>query len=156
MSIRNTLLVSASVASLTLAASAAVAQMTMKSPHQVREALGTLNRVVDHTGRLIAAKNYTYLPHENDEFKEGSEALEKDIAKESADFKTKVEALLKQAEADSQSVADAATAHDDAKLASTHAALAESVKAVLAAFPKTVQPTPPSLAKEKQEEKVAK
>jgi hypothetical protein len=141
MSIRNLLL--ACAASLALAAGPALADATLKSPAAVQKALSTLNRVVVHTQRLIDAKNYTRLPHENGEFKEGAEALEKDIAKEPADFKATVKPLLEKAEADSQSVADAAEAHDDAKLATTHAAFADSVQAVLAAFPASVQPPPP-------------
>ncbi len=153
MSIRT--LVIACAASLALAAGAASAQTTMHSPAKVKKALGTLNRVVDHTQRLMTAKNYTRLPHENDEFKEATGALEKGIAKEPDDFKSKVEPLLQKAEADSQNVADAASAHDDAKLATAHDALADSVKAVLAAFPDSVQPPSPSKAKEKQEDKAA-
>jgi hypothetical protein len=120
------------------------AQPAMKSAASAQQALATLNRVVGHTQRLITAKNYARLPHENGEFEEGAEALERAIANESPDFKSKVEPLLTKAQADSQSVADAATAHDDAKLAAAHAAFADSVKAVLAAFPPEAQPLPPS------------
>ncbi len=116
----------------------------MKSPDTVKKSLGTLTRVVAHTQRLIDAKNYDRIPHENEEFKEGAEALEKSVAGEPADFKTKIDPLLKQAEADSQAVADAAKAHDDAKLASTHATFDASVKTVVAAFPASVQPPPPA------------
>jgi hypothetical protein len=116
---------------------------TMKSPQDVTAALGTFSRVVLHTQLLINAKNYARLPHENGEIKEGSEALEKSIAGEPAAFKARVEPLLKKVDANSQSVADAADAHDDAKLAQNHDALAASVKLLLAAFPASVQPPPP-------------
>ena len=139
MFMRNAFVMCAAAVSLSLLTGAAFAD-AMKSPQKVQNALGTLNRVVDHTQRLITAKNYPHVLHENDEFKEGAEALEKSIAKEPADFKSKVEPLLKKAEADSQSVADAATAKDAAKLAANHAALADSVKALLVAFPAEVQP----------------
>jgi predicted chitinase len=128
-------------------------QMAMKSPMQVQKALGTLNRVVDHTGRLISAKNYAQLPHENGEFKEGSEALEKSIASDDGGFKSRIEPLLQKAEANSQNIAEAAMAHDDTKLASNHEALRDSVKAILAAFPSNVQPPAPSVTQEKAEEK---
>jgi hypothetical protein len=130
------------LAAVTTIALATSAQAAMQSPDQVKKALGTLNRVVDHTQRLITAKNYTRLPHENGEFQEGAEALETGITGEPAAFKAKVEPLLKQAEAASKSVADAADAKDDAKLASTHAAFAASVSKVLMVFPAEVRPQP--------------
>jgi hypothetical protein len=152
MSIGNVLKLGTATLAIASLASLASAQAAMKSADQVQKALGTLNRVVDHTGRLIKAKNYTQLPHENGEFKEGTEALEKFIANEPSDFKAKVAPLLKTALASSQSVADAATAHDDAKLATTHAAFGDAVKKVLAAFPASVQPPALSRTQEKAEE----
>ena len=122
---------------------AVVAQSELKSPAQVRHALGTLNRVVNHTQRLIEAKNYARLPQENSEFNEGIEALQKDIVGESVSLKATVQPLISKSQADSKSVADAATAHDDAKLATTHAAFTDSVKALIAAFPAGVQPSAP-------------
>jgi hypothetical protein len=122
----------------------AFAQMALKSPQQVTKSLGTFSRVVLHTQILINAKNYVRLPHENGEVKEGTEALENAIASEPAAFRAKVEPLIKAADADSQSIADAAVAHDDAKLATAHAAYANSVKLLLAAFPASVQPPPPA------------
>jgi hypothetical protein len=156
MTIRMNLIACAASLGLMLAAGTASADAALKSPQKVQKSLATLNRVVDHTARLIQAKNYPHLLHENDEFKEGSEALEKSIAKESADFKAKVDPLLKQADADSQSIADAATAKDDAKLATTHDALSNSVKALLAAFPDNVQPSPPSVSHEMKEDQEQK
>jgi hypothetical protein len=129
--------------SLALTGGSMAAAAAMQSPQQVMNALATFPRVVLHTQILIDAKNYTRLPHENGEIKEGSEALTKSIAGEPGAFKAKVEPLLQKVDADSQSVADAANAHDDGKLATTHAALAVSVKALLASFPDSVQPPPP-------------
>jgi len=122
----------------------AVAQTTLQSPQQVTKSLGTFSRVVLHTQILINAKNYVRLPHENGEVKEGTEALENAIASEPATFRAKVEPLIKNADLDSQAIADAAVAHDDAKLAIAHAAYANSVKLLLAAFPSSVQPPPPA------------
>src|SRR6185437_3486656 len=152
MTLRTNLIACVGALGLLAAAGAAQADVSLKSPKTVEKALATLNRVVDHTARLIQAKNYPHLLHENDEFKEGSEALEKAIAKEPADFKSQVEPLLQQADAASQSVADAATAKDDAKLATTHDALTNSVKNLLAAFPGNVQPPAPSASKEMKED----
>jgi cytochrome c556 len=135
----RTVLPAAALAAV-LAAGSALPQTALQSPAGVQRALGTLKRVVDHTQRLISARNYARLPHENDEFKEGLDALEQSIVKDPADLRAHVEALLKQAQAGSQGIADAAAAHDDARLEAAHAALADSVKAVLAAFPTRVQP----------------
>ena len=152
MTARTKLIACVGALSLLAFTGAAQADATLKSPKKVQKALTTLNRVVDHTERLIVAKNYPHLLHENDEFKEGSEALEKAIVKEPADFKSQVEPLLQQAETASQSVADAATAKDDAKLATTHDTLASSVKTLLAAFPGNVQPPAASASKEMKED----
>src|ERR1700761_2836028 len=97
---------SAALGLIFLAGSAAAQEM--KSPQDVMHALATFPRTVLHTQILIDAKNYTRLPHENGEVKEGTEALEKSIADEPAGFKAKVEPLLKKADADSQAIADAA------------------------------------------------
>lgn len=140
MFVRTLLLAGALALPVALGAGVASADTPLKAPAKVQKALATFDRVVDHTGRLIVAKNYKHLLHENDEVKEGGEALEKAIAKEPDDFKAKVEPLLQKAEADSQSIADAATAKDDAKLAANHDALAGSVKALIGAFPDAVKP----------------
>lgn len=126
-------------ASLLLVAQPAFA---LQSPDQVKAALTVLNRVVNHMGRLMAAKNYDRLPHENGEFKEGAAALETALTGEPADFKAKVERLLQQAETDADSVASTAATHDDAKITAAHDKLAASVPRVLAAFPPEVQPAP--------------
>lgn len=144
MFIRNVLTICAAIVAFSLPAPVTFAQTTLASPAQVQNALATLDRVVHHTQRLITAKNYSRLPHENSEFREGAEALARAISTEPADFKEKVTPLLKRAEGDSQSMAAAAAAQDDAKLAETHAALASSVKAVVAAFPDDVQPKRPT------------
>ena len=153
MTLRTKLIACMGALTLLAATGGAQADVTFKSPAKVQKALATLNRVVDHTARLIQAKNYDHLLHENNEFKEGSEALEKSIAKAPADFKAKIDPLLKQTDADSQSIADAATAKDDAKLATTHDALTNSVKTLLAAFPDNVQPPSPSASKEMKEDR---
>jgi uncharacterized membrane protein YccC len=152
MSIRALLMMSALALPVAFGAGAASADATLKSPKKVEKSLATFNRVVDHTARLITAKNYTHLLHENDELKEGAEALEKSIAKEPDDFKAKVQPLLEKAEADSQALADAAKAKDDDKLASAHTALAASVNDLVAAFPAAAQPPAAPKAKETKED----
>jgi hypothetical protein len=132
----------------------AVAQTPkLASPAQVQKALGAMNRVVDHTQRLIAAKNFNQLPRENEEFMEGSDALKQGIASEPAAFKTKVEALLDKADASSKNLAGASSAADPSKLSQLHDELASSVRLIVAAFPNDVKPSPANLNEEKQEEK---
>lgn len=151
MAIGKTLLCAAAL-SVVLGVGAASAEFSLKSPTEVQKALGTLNRVVDHTGRLIAAKNYAQLPGENNEFKQGSQALDATLAGEPGELKSRVDPLLAKANMEAENIAKAANAHDDSKLAMSHAALANSVKEILAFFPADVRPPQPNLAEEKQEE----
>jgi hypothetical protein len=151
---RNALLIS--VISMCLAAgigSAAAQTPQLSSPAQVQKALGVMNRVVDHTQRLIAAKNFNQLPRENEEFMEGSDALKQSIAGDPAAFKTKIEALLDKADANSKDLAAASNASDPSKLSQIHDELATSVRMVVAAFPNNVKPGPANVSEEKQEEK---
>jgi hypothetical protein len=110
----------------------------------VSAALGVLNRVVGHTQRLIAAKNFTRLPHEDGEFKEGVEALENAIAREPADLKREVEPLIKQAGERSHALAVASGQGDPATLDAAHHALADSVRTLIAAFPEGERPSVPT------------
>ncbi len=130
-------------ATLALSSGAFAADAPLKAPADVKKALGTLNRVVGHMGRLIDAKNFDRLSHENEEIVEGAEALEKAIANEPAAFKTKVQALVKKAEAQSAEVARVGKAdRDEAKARGALATLAANVKEVVAVFPADVQPAP--------------
>ncbi len=145
----------AAVIAIPCFASVAMAQ-TVKSPASIQKALTVLNRVTDHTRRLVEAKNYATLPHENEEIKEGAEALEKSLAGESPDFKKTVEPLLKSAVEGSQHVTDAAMARDDAKLKANFETFAASVRKLFAAFPDNVQPLPPNSGQQKAGEKPGK
>jgi hypothetical protein len=140
------------VSALILPVGVALAQVQLKSPDKVQKVLRTLNRIVDHTDRLIKPKNYARLPHENGELKEGVEALEQSIADEPPDFRTNVQRYIAQTSAASQHVADASTDHDDAKLASTHAEFADAVRELVAQFPGKVRPSPPNVPRENVED----
>jgi hypothetical protein len=158
MSIRNALVISATSLALALGAGFASAQTTsaqvsMNSPTEVQRALTVLNRVVDHTKRLIAAKNYAQLSRENTEFNDGSQALERSIAKEPGPFKTQVGSLLRKADSDSKNLADASRTPDTARLEAIQGELAGSVKQIFAMFPASVQPSPPSLTQQEQEDR---
>jgi hypothetical protein len=155
ISIRDAVVISTASLCLALAAGTASAQTAGQSPQRVQRSLGDLNRVVDHTERLIAGQKFNQLSRENDEFQEGSRALEKSIATEPSDFKAKIAAMLEKAKAESKHLADAAQTPDGATLARIHTSLADAVKEILAAFPNSVRPGSPNLAEEQQEERPA-
>jgi hypothetical protein len=114
-----------------------------------------MNRVVDHTQRLIAAKNFNQLPRENEEFIEGSNALKRSISGDPAAFKTKIEALIDKADANSKDLAAASGGSDASKLSRLHEELANSVRQIVSAYPSEAQPSAANLSDEKQEEKAA-
>lgn len=149
----STIIRSCTFALATLTLVNGAAGRSLKTPEPVQKALTVLNRVTDHTGRLVTAKNFAQLPHENMEFKEGVEALEKSLAGEAADLKSKVGPLIKKAQDDSQKVTDAAATKDEAKVTANFAVMTESVKKLFAAFPANVQPAAPNRAQQKAEEK---
>ncbi len=154
-SVRNAVVVSTASLFLAFAAGTASAQTTGQSPQQVQKSLGDLNRVVDHTQRLIVSQKFNQLSRENDEFQEGARALEKSIAAEPSDFKMKIAGMLERAKAESKHLANAAQTPDGATLARIHTSLADAVKEILAAFPNSVHPGSPNLAEEQQEERPA-
>jgi hypothetical protein len=145
-------IICASSLSFALCGAAFAVDVQFKAPQQIQNALATLNRVVDHTGRLITAQNYAQLPGENNEFHEGSQALETSLSAEGGDIAAKVKPMIAKANDDAQSIAAAAASRDDKKLAAGHKALAASVKQIMAAFPSNVQPPAPNLAQERHEE----
>jgi hypothetical protein len=120
ISIRHAVVVFTASLCVPLAAGTASAQTAGRSAQQVQRSLGDLNRVVDHTQRLIAGQNFDQLSRENDEFQEGSRALEKSIATEPSDFKIMIAAMLEKARAVSKHLADAAQTPDAATLARIH------------------------------------
>jgi hypothetical protein len=152
---RNALFISVTSMCVATAVGLAVAQTPaqISSSNQVQKALSAMTRVVDHTQRLISAKNFNQLPPENEEFMEGSDALKQSIASEPTAFKAKVEALIEKADANSKYLAAASKGSDPSRLSNLHGELANSVRQVVAAFPSNVQPSPANLSEEKQEEK---
>ena len=111
-----------------------------------------LNRVVDHTQRLIAAKNFNRLPRENEEFAEGSDALKKSIAKDPTAFKAKVEALLEKADANSKVLVGGFVHLNSSKLSRLRDELAQIGASGRGGLPNNVKPGA-NLNEEKQEEK---
>jgi sporulation protein YlmC with PRC-barrel domain len=153
---RQAFLISAATVCLATGIGLASAQTPqLSAPGQAQKALTAMSRVVDHTQRLIAAKNYNQLPREDEEFMDGSDALKKSIAGDPPAFKTKVEVLLDRADANSKDLAAASSGSDFSKLSRLHEDLANSVRQIVSAFPNDAQPSAANLSEERQEERVA-
>ena len=80
---------------LVLFAAAAALAADLQAPDMVKMGLHILAGVYGDMDRKLAAGQYDRLPHENQEFQEGSGALRDAVAHEPAPFKAKVEATLK-------------------------------------------------------------
>src|SRR5690348_5089097 len=65
-----------------------------QSPDMVKNGLHILAGIYGDMDRKLAAQQYDRLPHENQEFQEGSRALWDAVAHDPAAFKDKVEAAL--------------------------------------------------------------
>ncbi len=113
-----------------------------QSPEMVKTGLHILAGIYGDMDRKLAAGQYDRLPHENQEFQEGSGAMRDAIAHEPAAFKSQVEAALKDALAAAQRVSDASKTHDKARVSSALAGLATSMKALNALFPPKLRAEP--------------
>jgi hypothetical protein len=121
------------------------AQTTLQSPQAIKTGLRIMNQVVGHTGRLIDAKSYDIVPHEQEEFDEGAKMLREAIAGEPEAFKSKVEPLIKDAVKASSAMGAAAKARDDAALGATHDQFATAVRSIIEQFPEDLRPKPGSM-----------
>ncbi len=113
-----------------------------QSPDMVKNGLHILAGIYGDMDRKLAAGQYDRLPHENQEFQEGSGALRDAVAHEPAPFKNKVEAALKESLAAAQRVADVSQSHDKSQVSTALAALATSMKALNALFPPALRAEP--------------
>ena len=91
---------------LTLAGFRPAAAAEPQSPDQVHSALRILASVYADMESKLPNQQYDRLPHENQEFREGSGAMRDAMAKEPADYKNNVLAALDKAVSASQNVAD--------------------------------------------------
>jgi len=85
------------------------------------------------------------LPHENQEFHDGSAAMRDAMADEPADYKAKVLAVLDQAVNASQEVSDTSASHDTVKVKATLDQLAASMRSLNALFPEAIRAEPGSV-----------
>jgi hypothetical protein len=127
-----------------LALSAVVPAMAAEpqSPEMVKNGLHILAGIYGDMDRKLAAEQYDRLPHENQEFQEGSGALRDAVAHEPATLKDKVNAALKDSLAAAQRVADVSKSHDKAQVSAALTSLANSMKALNAIFPAELRAEP--------------
>jgi hypothetical protein len=115
-----------------------------KSPQDVHMALRILASVyADMQSKL--PNQLDRIPHENQEFHEGSAAMRDAMANEPADYKTKVLAALDQAVAASQAVSDTSASHDTVKVMAALEQLAASMHSLNELFPEAIRAEPGSV-----------
>ena len=124
------------------AAGFGTAHAALKSPDDVKTALRLIMQVTNDFDRQITRKTFPRLPHENEEFKEASEALTKAIAGEPAAFKTKVGGQIAKARELAQKIADESGAGQEATLRADHGQMLKAVNAVFENFPADLRPDP--------------
>jgi hypothetical protein len=118
------------------------AQAALKSPEDVKTALRLMMQVTNDFDRQISRKTFPRLPHENEEFKEATDALTKAIAGEPSAFKTKVGGEIARARAAAQKIADESGAGQETTLRTDQGALLKAVNAVFESFPADLRPDP--------------
>ncbi|HET9160912.1 MAG TPA: hypothetical protein VFN88_09885 [Caulobacteraceae bacterium] len=124
------------------AAAFGVAHAALKSPEDVKTALRLMMQVTNDFDRQISRKTYPRLPHENEEFKEATDALTKAIAGEPSAFKTKVGGEIAKARGLAQKIADESGGGVEATLRADHGEMLKAVNVVFAAFPAELRPDP--------------
>jgi hypothetical protein len=122
--------------------SAAWGQSIVRSPDAVRGALAGMNEVVEHSGRLIASRDYSQLPGQANEFEARLIAFEQGIGSQPSELKSTLEPLIAKARVASNAMSEAAQSHRDSLLPLTHQQLAGAVSAIIAAVPPSLRPTP--------------
>ena len=112
------------------------------SAQDVKYALQMLMHITNDFKRQIERKTYAGLPHENEEFGEGSAALRKAVTNDPEPFKQSVEAALQAAGTAAKDVADKNSTNDEAILRAGHAVMLAKVNAVFELFPEPLRPDP--------------
>ncbi len=113
-----------------------------KSPDMVKMGLHILAGVYGDMDRKLAGGLYERLPHENEEFQEGSGALKDAIASEPAEAKAQIEPALNAALAAANHVADVSKSHDKAQVKAALDELATALHRLNGLFPKALRSEP--------------
>jgi hypothetical protein len=116
-----------------------------QSPDQIHTALRILASVYADMESKLPNQQYDRLPHENQEFLDGSGAMRDAMTKEPADYRNNVLAALDKAVSASQRVADTSKSHDAAKVRSALDALAASMRSLNGLFPEGLRAEPGSV-----------
>ncbi|HTP40193.1 MAG TPA: hypothetical protein VMI92_11540 [Steroidobacteraceae bacterium] len=118
---------------------------TPQSPDEVHTALRILASVYADMESKLPGGQYDRLPHENQEFQDGSGAMRDAVAKESPPFKTSVLSALDATTKAAQNVADTSASHDAAKVRAALDALAASMRSLNDLFPESLRAEPGSV-----------
>jgi hypothetical protein len=145
MIISKTLGALIAVSGLTLLSAHTAVAAEPKAPQQVHTALMILASVYADMDRKLADKQFARLPHENQEFQDGSGAMRDAIANEPADFKTKVETALGSSLKAADHVAEVSKTQDAAHVKSAIDALAASMRTLNGLFPEALRAEPGSV-----------
>lgn len=137
--LRKYLLALLAGAALVLSAPFVQAQ-ELKNADQIGYTLKLITHVSNDFLRQVERKTFDRIGHENEEFHEASEALEKAVANESPELKQKVTAALKDAVAAGDAVAAKASTNDEAVLRAAHSEFAKKITALDALFPAAMRP----------------
>jgi len=116
-----------------------------KSPELVHTALRILASVYADMDAKLKNQQFDRLPHENQEFQDGSGAMLDAIAGDPADFKATVQASLEMTRSAAQHVADLSKSRDAAQVKSAIDALAASMRTLNGLFPEALRAEPGSL-----------
>jgi hypothetical protein len=119
-----------------------IAHAALKSPEDVKTALRLMMQVTNDFDRQITRKTFPRLPHENEEFKEATDALTKAIGGEPNAFKSKVGGQVVKARELAQKIADESGAGQEATLRADHGQMLKAVNAVFDNFPADLRPDP--------------
>jgi len=129
-----------------LALSAAAWSSDPQSPQDVKTGLHILASVYGDMDRKLGAGQYDRLPHENQEFQEGSGALRDAVAHDPPAFRQGVESVLQETLRAAQGVADSSKSHDKAQVSAALVALAGSLRKLNALFPEALRAEPGTVA----------
>jgi hypothetical protein len=143
MAMKN--LASLLIVSLLLGGIQMVRATELKAPEQVHMALRILASVYADMEAKVKNQQFDRLPHENQEFQDGSGAMRDAIADEPADFKARVQASLEKTLAAAQHVADSSKSHDAMQVKSAIDALAASMRTLNGMFPEALRAEPGSV-----------
>ncbi len=117
----------------------------LKAPEQVHTALRILASVYADMDAKLKNQQFDRLPHENEEFQDGSGAMRDAIADEPADFKTQVLASLQNTLGAAQHVAESSKTHDARQVKSAIEELASSMRTLNGMFPEALRAEPGSV-----------